>query len=1268
MSVSAVHERGPKNGQFQPVANKASGLLQRKCSSCGNHTVAGGECNECSKRKRLPLQTKLAVSEPGDIYEQEADRIADQVLAAPLHSRVSYTPPRIQRFTSQSTGQTEAVPESVDRVLASSGSPLEPGLRQDMEQRFGYDFSAVRVHYGTDAQQSTQELNANAYTIGRNIAFGAGRFAPATHQGRRLIAHELAHVVQQSSPFGVTTSRLNASSTFHNGCERVQRQSTEDRTRTSRHDRAARLHLTIRGTQRSFTRFQRQHPDLAREMQQIDPQTFSIVEAYRNAVLQHGISGSDEAESIFVNAVRRWMEYTGATIREDSINAETLSGWISLVNNVLISLKPLLRLLTRRDIAESLEFSRRILLRQVQRFASHPFISEGRESRERRRRERQASTSEAPRVSQSVEPGETEQAAHVPVESEREVYSHLTSSLRDYVERHRVEEHQGVHLGPIVQILVRSLGQDQQRLAHFFGYLQQSDPDLLRRVLLRGRTARAFTGERPILPSLGRVLAGIFVGDVRDIFTPENTSVGVQSPEEPLGRFGAGTEAEESSLEEAGILGGAIGVGLIPIVGQLADVRDMGANLYIVYTRPTERGRWERWLALVSSALGAIPAVGDALKYASRWLLNTRIGGAIASSASDFLAPLRHALGGRISRVRAFVEEFWQSRVVAPTMDFWNRIQSVAERIAQRLLGVPPSIIAAVRSAGQRMFPTLLLRIRTAVGDLIRLSAEPAQAIAAATRRSMGELSLQFRRFRSLVRRITPTGRMIEAISGAEEAQATARRLLDNGEVEAAQEALARADGLAREALRGAEDILQGTPSAVGTAGEVLVSGLTADDGAEGTTLVRAEAQTSVSPARSHDAGAPVREARRRPTTMGEAVSTAPGTRRGQVTAGADEVPARADQAGITSRTRATRPVDAPSRSSQLQVDEAGNLSRSTRDGEHTLTLTRSGRLVRCSRCEDLFVRYEDVLRQDSRLRAQLEDLQERARTAVSTGAQEEIEEIMAEVAEFEEMVKWVEEMFGTVETRFQDVQRPRITGTSRLARSSRPRVENRRIPNWVVRDREWLNQARASGLSDEEIRQTPWWIGMDPERSHPPRRLLDVEDVRRPNEAREATVSRVGQLLGRRIDEITGLEEAWKAARDHVLNGRAISEISRDEMLGLGPFENRGLYARAQQHFWRNVREDNTAKEWLNSLGFELRADSSGAAHISLTSTGSLTDESGQALSDIDTRVTLGHIQEKAQGENWRQALDAHNLRFELHHANTDQEIRQMRHPELRK
>lgn len=186
----------------QPTALLTSGVLQRKCA-CGQHTPGGGQCAACVDQEKLkqPLQAKLQIGAANDRYEQEADRVADQVMAMTGHSVVSAAPPRIQRLTGQSTGQPGAVaPASVDRVLASPGRPLESSLRQDMGQRFGYDFSQVRVHSGSAAEQSARDISARAYTVGRNVVFGAGQFAPKARAGQHLLAHELTHVVQQTGP------------------------------------------------------------------------------------------------------------------------------------------------------------------------------------------------------------------------------------------------------------------------------------------------------------------------------------------------------------------------------------------------------------------------------------------------------------------------------------------------------------------------------------------------------------------------------------------------------------------------------------------------------------------------------------------------------------------------------------------------------------------------------------------------------------------------------------------------------------------------------------------------------------------------------------------------------------------------------------------------------------------------------------------------------------------------------------------------------------
>jgi hypothetical protein len=135
---------------FMPVL---SGILQRKCA-CGQHTVAGGECAECRKK-------------------------------------------RLQRKT---TGHTdpETVPPIVHEVLRSPGQSLDAETRAFMEPRFGHDFSRVRVHTGARAVESTRAVNALAYTVGQDVVFGAGQYVLGTSEGKRLLAHELTHTVQQN--------------------------------------------------------------------------------------------------------------------------------------------------------------------------------------------------------------------------------------------------------------------------------------------------------------------------------------------------------------------------------------------------------------------------------------------------------------------------------------------------------------------------------------------------------------------------------------------------------------------------------------------------------------------------------------------------------------------------------------------------------------------------------------------------------------------------------------------------------------------------------------------------------------------------------------------------------------------------------------------------------------------------------------------------------------------------------------------------------------
>jgi outer membrane protein OmpA-like peptidoglycan-associated protein len=130
-----------------------TGLLQRKCACGGSR----GECEDCQKKK-----SRL--------------KVAQHTTLDPELSEVS---------------------PSVDEVLCSTGQPLEAGTRAFMEQRFGHDFSQVRIRADSKAAYSARTVGALAYTVGRDVVFREHQYAPHWHAGRRLIAHELAHVVQQ---------------------------------------------------------------------------------------------------------------------------------------------------------------------------------------------------------------------------------------------------------------------------------------------------------------------------------------------------------------------------------------------------------------------------------------------------------------------------------------------------------------------------------------------------------------------------------------------------------------------------------------------------------------------------------------------------------------------------------------------------------------------------------------------------------------------------------------------------------------------------------------------------------------------------------------------------------------------------------------------------------------------------------------------------------------------------------------------------------------
>ena len=163
----------------------------------------------------------LAVNQPGDIYEQEADRMADEIMRMPStepHRKCTQCEEEEEgKLHRKETGAGPATaPAVVHEVLQSPGQPLDAGARAFMEPRFGHDFSRVRVHTDAKAAESAKAVNALAYTAGSNIVFANAQYEPQNLVGRRLLSHELAHVVQQQ---GAEKVRRKRESWRENGCE-----------------------------------------------------------------------------------------------------------------------------------------------------------------------------------------------------------------------------------------------------------------------------------------------------------------------------------------------------------------------------------------------------------------------------------------------------------------------------------------------------------------------------------------------------------------------------------------------------------------------------------------------------------------------------------------------------------------------------------------------------------------------------------------------------------------------------------------------------------------------------------------------------------------------------------------------------------------------------------------------------------------------------------------------------------------------------------------
>jgi hypothetical protein len=214
------------SGRSRPIlelqraaGNAAVGALIQRCTNghpCA--TCAAAEHPEHELRIRAPqpvgIQRRLTVSQPDDPSEREAERVAERVMrmAAPMVQRKCESCEEEERTLHRKPAGASgaghdvarspgAIPSAVHEALgAGGGRPLDPGTRAFFEPRFGTDFEQVRIRSDRQAAAAAAAVNARAFTLGQGIYFGAGEYRPQSDDGRRLLAHELTHVVQQHGP------------------------------------------------------------------------------------------------------------------------------------------------------------------------------------------------------------------------------------------------------------------------------------------------------------------------------------------------------------------------------------------------------------------------------------------------------------------------------------------------------------------------------------------------------------------------------------------------------------------------------------------------------------------------------------------------------------------------------------------------------------------------------------------------------------------------------------------------------------------------------------------------------------------------------------------------------------------------------------------------------------------------------------------------------------------------------------------------------------
>lgn len=186
-----------KDSFFQPKPLTVT-PVQRKCAACEQEELLQREEEKEERPVQLKPEKELDIQRKCTHCEKEDRKL------------------QLEAVGGNSAGMT--APPVVHDVINSGGQPLDRSTRGFMEARFGYDFSNVQIHDDALAHQSSTDINAHAYTRSNHVVFAAGQYQPNTNFGRRLLAHELVHVVQQRNGVVSTSNILRSPDEPAGGC------------------------------------------------------------------------------------------------------------------------------------------------------------------------------------------------------------------------------------------------------------------------------------------------------------------------------------------------------------------------------------------------------------------------------------------------------------------------------------------------------------------------------------------------------------------------------------------------------------------------------------------------------------------------------------------------------------------------------------------------------------------------------------------------------------------------------------------------------------------------------------------------------------------------------------------------------------------------------------------------------------------------------------------------------------------------------------------